>query len=180
MVMKLTLNRFYKNTRQLVLFRGIRYHQEGRVKLEKKADGTYYFDVKGESSTYHVVINVGHDDAIVFASCDCPYSDAGYCKHQVSSFMEILKQGDRLQISELQQKEGLKEKHKSKAVPQGWSPEDFKKLQTFDVADYLTSFTRDELIYIMINYMKQDTRLFMYLFHHFMVEQERIKIKDLS
>ena len=180
MIMKLTLERFYKNTRQLVLFRGIRYYQEGRVNLEKKTDNTYYFDVQGENNTYHVVVNLGHDDSIVFASCDCPYSDAGYCKHQVSAFMEILKQGNRLYINELQQKEGLKEKHKSKPVPEGWSPEDFKKLQSFDVADYLTSFTRDELIYIMVNYMKQDTKLFMYLFHHYMVEQERLKIKDLS
>ncbi len=178
--MKLMIDRFYKNTRQLVLFRGIRYYSEGRTSLEKQVDNTYYFDVRGENNTYHVVINIGHDDSIVFASCDCPYSDAGYCKHQVSAFMDILKQKDRLHIEELQQKDGLKEKHKSKPVPEGWSPEDFKKLQSFDVAGYLASFTRDELIYLMISYMKQDTKLFMYLFHHYMVEQERLKIKDLS
>lgn len=178
--MKLTVDHFYKNTRQLVLFRGIRYFQEARTQLEKKIDNTYYYDVQGEHSVYHVVVNVAYDDSIVFASCDCPYSEAGYCKHQVSAFIDILKSKDRLRLDELQHKEGLREKHKSKAVPQGWSKEDFDKLQSFNVSDYLSSFTRDELIYIMVNYMKQDMKLFMYLFHHYIVEQEREKIKNLS
>lgn len=178
--MKITANRFYKNTRKLVLFRGIRYYQEKRAVLEKQVDRTYYFDVQGEKNMYHVVLNIAADDTIVFASCDCPYSEAGYCKHQVSAILDVLAQEDRLDLNDLQNKEGLKEKHASKVAPKGWSPEDFKKLQEFNVADYLNSFTREELMFLMINYMKQDMKLFMYLFHHYIVELERIKIKDWS
>ncbi len=178
--MKTTLKRFYKNTRKLVLFRGIRYYQESRTSLEKQVDNTYYFDVQGENNKYHVVINIAPDDSIVFSSCDCPYSEAGFCKHQVSAFLEILHREDRLNLNDLQDKEGLKEKHPSKPVPQGWSPEDFKKLQSFNVADYLSSFTKEELTYLMINYMKHDMKLFMYLFHNYIVEEERLKIKEWS
>lgn len=178
--MKVKVNRFYKNTRKLVLFRGIRYYQEGREKLEKKVENTYFFDVQGENNLYHVVLNIADDDNVVFASCDCPYSDAGYCKHQVSAFLHVLNDQNRLDIVDLQNKEGLKEKHASKPVPEGWSPEDFKKLQQFSVADYLSSFTKEELMGLMINYMKQDMKLFMFLFHHYIVEQERSKIRDLS
>ena len=176
--MKIPVHRFYKNTRKLVLFRGIRYYKENRAALEKQVDNTYYFDVQGEKNLYHVVLNIADDDTIVFASCDCPYSEAGYCKHQVSAFLDVLKRQDRLDIQDLQNKEGLKEKHKSEIAPKGWSAEDFKKLQEFNVADYLNSFRREELIFIMINYMKQDMKLFMYLFPHYIVALERYKIND--
>ena len=177
--MKVTLEQFFKNTRQLVLYRGIRYYQEGRIQLEKQIDNTYYFDVQGEQNTYHVVINVSDDDKIVFSSCDCPYSDAGYCKHQVAGFMSVLAMSNRLLVDQIQQGEGLKEKNK-KNVPSGWSPSDYEKLQKFDVAKYLDGFTKDELMYLMVTYMKHNMNFFMYIFQHFLIEEEKEKIKNLS
>jgi len=178
--MKLQINDFSKNTRKLVLFRGIRYFQEGRVNLEKQTDRTYYFDVQGQNSIYHSVVSLSEDDTIVFSSCDCPYSLEGYCKHQVASFIKILDLNQQLSIELLENAEVLTEKPADNPVASGWSQADFVKLKSFDVGKYLSTFTREELIYVMINYMQIDMKLFMYMFHHYMIEEERLKIKHVS
>jgi len=178
--MKLTLEHFSRNTRKLVLYRGIRYFQEGRVVLDKLTDKTYYYNVQGQQNEYHVVVNLAPDHTIVFTSCDCPYTAAGYCKHQVASFMMILNSMHRLSIEVLENAEVLEEKPADKPVPEGWSEADFEKLKNFDVTGYLSTFTKEELIFLMLNYMQIDMKLFMYMFHHYMVEQERAKIKHVS
>lgn len=178
--MKVKLPRFCKNTRQLVLFRGMRYFEEQRMEEVSCHDHTYVYTVKGEVNTYEVVINIASDDTIVFASCTCPYKEEGFCKHQVSAYFDILNKQGRLNLDDFKNVQTLKEKHASKPVPQGWSKEDFIELQRFNVKAYLSTFTQDELVEFMIGYMKQDMKLFMYSFHHYMVEEEKNKIKGLN
>lgn len=178
--MKVKLPRFNKNTRQLVLYRGMRYFEEQRMKKVSELDHTYVYEVKGEANQYEVVINVAHDDTIVFSSCTCPYEDGGFCKHQVSAYFDILNDQGRLHLDDYKHALTLKEKHPSKPVPHGWSKEDYLELQKFNVKEYITSFTKEEIMDLMVTYMKQDMKLFMYLFNHYMVEEEKNKIKGLS
>jgi hypothetical protein len=178
--MKVKLPRFNKNTRQLVLYRGMRYFEEQRMKKISEVDNTYVYQVHGEVNHYEVVINVAQDDTIVFSSCTCPYEDGGFCKHQVSAYFDILNTQGRLHLDDYKHALTLKEKHPSKPVPQGWSKEDYIQLQQFNVKEYMTSFTKEEIMDLMVAYMKQDMKLFMYLFHHYMVEEEKNKIKGLS
>jgi len=179
-MMKVKLPRFNKNTRELVLFRGMRYFEEQRMKKVSELDHTFVYEVQGEVNQYEVVINVAQDDTIVFSSCTCPYNEGGYCKHQVSAYFDILNAQGRLHLDDYKHAITLKEKHPSKPVPQGWSQEDYIQLQKFNVKSYMSTLTADELADILIAYMKQDMKLFMYLFHHHMVEEEKNKIKGLS
>jgi hypothetical protein len=178
--MKVKLPRFNKNTRQLVLYRGMRYFEEQRMKQVSNHDHTYVYEVKGEVNKYEVVINVAQDDTIVFSSCTCPYEDGGFCKHQVAAYFDILNEQGRLHLDDYKSVLTLKEKHPSKPVPEGWSKEDYLELQKFNVKNYMSTFTKEELMDLMVLYMKQDMKLFMYLFHHFMVEEEKNKIKGLN
>jgi hypothetical protein len=178
--MKVKLPRFNKNTRQLVLFRGMRYFEEQRMKQVSNHDHTYVYEVKGEVNKYEVVINVAQDDTIVFSSCTCPYEDEGFCKHQVAAYFDILNEQGRLHLDDYKNSLTLKEKHPSKPVPEGWSKEDYLELQKFNVKNYMSTFTKEELMDLMVMYMKQDMKLFMYLFHHYMVEEEKNKIKGLN
>jgi len=178
--MKVKLPRFNKNTRQLVLFRGMRYFEEQRMKQISNHDHTYVYEVKGEVNKYEVVINVAQDDTIVFSSCTCPYEDGGFCKHQVAAYFDILNEQGRLHLDDYKNSLTLKEKHPSKPVPEGWSKEVYLELQKFNVKNYMSTFTKEELMDLMVMYMKQDMKLFMYLFHHYMVEEEKNKIKGLN
>ena len=178
--MKLKLNEFTKNTRKLVLFRGIHYYQQSRERLDKQSDKTYYYDVAGQENNYKVVVNLSEENTIVFSSCDCPYSAAGYCKHQVASFIDILHQQGDFDIDKLVNADVMEEKTPEQPVPDGWSHADFQRLKNFDVAGYLVSFSRDELIYVMLNYMQIDMKLFMYIFHHYMVEEARSNIRNFN
>jgi hypothetical protein len=178
--MKLKLNEFTKSTRKLVLFRGIHYYQQGRATLDKQSDKTYYYDVAGQENNYKVVVNLGEENMIVFSSCDCPYSAAGFCKHQVASFIDIMQQQGTLDFETLENAEVLEEKTPEQPVPEGWSHADFQRLKNFDVSGYLATFSRDELIFIMLNYMQIDMKLFMYIFHHYMVEEARSKIRNVN
>ncbi len=178
--MKVKLPRFNKNTRQLVLYRGMRYFEEERMKEISSHDHTHVYEVKGEVNKYEVVINVAEDDTIVFSSCTCPYEDGGYCKHQVAAYFDILNKQGRLHLDEYKDALTLKEKHPAKPVPQGWSKEDYIELQRFNVSNYMSTFTKEELMALMVAYMKKDMKLFMYLFHHYMVEEEKNKIKGLN
>jgi hypothetical protein len=138
------------------------------------------YEVKGEVNKYEVVINVAQDDTIVFSSCTCPYEDGGFCKHQVAAYFDILNEQGRLHLDDYKNSLTLKEKHPSKPVPEGWSKEDYLELQKFNVKNYMSTFTKEELMDLMVMYMKQDMKLFMYLFHHYMVEEEKNKIKGLN
>jgi hypothetical protein len=45
----------------------------------------------------------------------------------------------------------MEEKTPEQPVPEGWSHADFQRLKNFDVSGYLATFSRDELIFIMLN-----------------------------
>ncbi len=64
--------------------RGMRYFEEGRVKITGASPSSIVATVIG-TDKYHVEIDL---DAFS-ASCNCPYDLEGYCKHIVATFLAI-------------------------------------------------------------------------------------------
>lgn len=71
-----------------IVQRGKIYYREGRViDLQEIFPGEYRATVRGVED-YTVFVALDHDEACSF-DCDCPYSDAPYCKHVVAVLLAI-------------------------------------------------------------------------------------------
>lgn len=64
--------------------RGLRYLEEGRVKIVEAASPRIVAKVVG-TDNYRVEIDLDHLSAV----CNCPYDLEGYCKHIVAVFMAV-------------------------------------------------------------------------------------------
>jgi hypothetical protein len=64
--------------------RGLRYFEEGRVKIEEASSSHIIATVMG-TDNYRVEIDLDDFSAV----CNCPYDLEGYCKHIVAAFLAI-------------------------------------------------------------------------------------------
>jgi uncharacterized Zn finger protein len=64
--------------------RGLRYFEEGRVKIKEASSSQIVATVMG-TDNYRVEIDLDDFSAI----CNCPYDLEGYCKHIVAAFLAI-------------------------------------------------------------------------------------------
>ncbi|MCB0644907.1 MAG: SWIM zinc finger family protein, partial [Phaeodactylibacter sp.] len=90
---RMYLDDFEKYVEPQVLQRGKKYYQKGAVSQlqQEEADKTsyYYAEVEGSGDDYEVDITITTDGKVKEASCDCPYSYAGPCKHIVAVLLKI-------------------------------------------------------------------------------------------
>ena len=64
--------------------RGLRYFEEGRVKIKEASSSQIVATVIGTDS-YRVEIDLDDFSAV----CNCPYDLEGYCKHIVAAFLAV-------------------------------------------------------------------------------------------
>ena len=84
----MTINNFKDNISEVILERGLRYFENGRVSyIEEIEDGSWDAEVMGtENYQVNVVCN---DTSISNWDCDCPYEDGPVCKHVVAVLYAI-------------------------------------------------------------------------------------------
>lgn len=72
-----------------ILYRGLDYYKNHRVKRIVQVDNGYLATVDG-SEDYEVFIEVNDNDEVVSMTCNCPYAKKGYyCKHEAAVLFEI-------------------------------------------------------------------------------------------
>ena len=71
--------------------RGLRYFEEGRVKIKEASCSRIAAVVLGNDS-YRVEIDLDH----LSARCSCPYDLEGYCKHIVATFLAVEREPEKV------------------------------------------------------------------------------------
>lgn len=71
--------------------RGLRYFEEGRVKIVEASSSRIVAKVVGKDN-YRVEVDLDHLSAV----CNCPYDLEGYCKHIVAVFMAVDREPEKV------------------------------------------------------------------------------------
>ena len=89
----LTLDNFERKSSIILLERGREIWSDGRVmNLESSPDGVWEAEVGGSKRNIYQVDVYLDGSAIEESSCDCPYDQSKYCKHQLAVFFAIKEQ----------------------------------------------------------------------------------------
>lgn len=83
------LNNFEKLIDLKIVTRGQRYYQDGCVtSLAQTDELNYRLEVAG-SENYVVNVQLDNQNNIIKSSCNCPYYQGDFCKHQVAAFLAL-------------------------------------------------------------------------------------------
>jgi len=85
----MNLTDFEKHIDPVILARGQDYYNSGQVlSIEKTGSGVFLARVEG-SESYQVQVQLSDEKKIIFSSCNCPYDQGEFCKHQVAVFLAL-------------------------------------------------------------------------------------------
>lgn len=116
-MIKLDLNRIKTLSTQSSFERGMRYFEEGRVKIKEASPSKVVASVAG-TDNYRVEVDLKD----LSATCTCPYDWEGYCKHIVATLLAIDKNREEIESmmkrssSELERMETVLERTKARAL----------------------------------------------------------------
>lgn len=155
------LSNFEEYFEDIILERGFAYYSNHRITAIKKiAEGHFVAEVEG-SEHYTVEAVLGRGEEILRLSCDCPYVDGPFCKHQAAVLYALRNE---------EKKPGA-EKNGGAGINSG---------RRQDIATLLSSLAKEELINIVRKHLQQYPELEQQLlFEYAAVEQETTAAKKL-
>ena len=155
------LSNFEEYFEDIILERGFAYYSNHRITAIKKiAEGHFVAEVEG-SEHYTVEAVLGRGEEILRLSCDCPYVDGPFCKHQAAVLYALRNE----------EKKPEAEKIGDAGINSG---------RRQDVTTLLLSLGKEELINIIRKHLQQYPELEQQLlFEYVAVEKEISAAKRL-
>lgn len=158
--MAISLDTFEQYVDDTILERGEDYFENGSVeRIDEKEKNHFTARVSG-SSEYVVEVTLNESDDIVATSCNCPYDQGDFCKHQVAVFY------------------ALSMRDQIKAVDQP-AASNFEKAAVHkkgkrDVQEVIKRLSKHELVSILLNIAKENEKISDYLLFRYAPKEERV------